>query len=343
MTGGETREVVGRHDVGDRVRQADERQHQWRHDEQAGQGENEDEAIGAAAVVVTQLGSDPPDQTGRRKLGRARRGRGVQIDERLDRTTRSVTRRVVARASLPCVVPPHARSVRARAPRLAHPFQSDTPSASMGGVMGHAGMAAAAVRYLRSVEAAPERKPVEVLPRPELRCVGEDERAPVGPAEFRRVLGNFATGVAVVTAPAPTTTTNDPQAAPPAPAGFACQSFSSLSLDPPLIAFMVGRTSTTWPRIARAGTFCVNVLSAGQGELCRAFAVSGADKFAGVAYDAAPVSGAPRLAGTLAWIDCTIHAVHTGGDHLIVVGRVDALGASGGDEAPLLFHKGRFL
>ncbi|WP_369170150.1 flavin reductase family protein [Streptomyces sp. R28] len=218
--------------------------------------------------------------------------------------------------------------------------------------MGHAGMAAAAVRYLRSVKAAPEREPVEVLPRPELRCVGDDERAPVGQAEFRRVLGNFATGVAVVTAPATTdapqapTSNSTPSLSPtpaPTPAGFACQSFSSLSLDPPLIAFMVGRTSTTWPRIARAGVFCVNVLSAGQGELCRAFAVSGADKFAGVGYDAAPVSGSPRLAGTLAWIDCTIHAVHTGGDHLIVVGRVEALGASDGDEAPLLFHKGRFL
>jgi flavin reductase (DIM6/NTAB) family NADH-FMN oxidoreductase RutF len=107
---------------------------------------------------------------------------------------------------------------------------------------------------------------------------------------------------------------------------------------------MVGRTSATWPRIARAGVFCVNVLGAHQGELCRGFAVSGADKFAGVVYDAAPVSGSPRLAGAAAWVDCTIHAVHTGGDHLIVVGRVDALGASAGDDAaPLLFHKGRFL
>jgi flavin reductase (DIM6/NTAB) family NADH-FMN oxidoreductase RutF len=144
------------------------------------------------------------------------------------------------------------------------------------------------------------------------------------------VLGAFATGVTVITAPGTP------------PAGFACQSFSSLSLDPPLVAFMVGRTSTTWPRIARAGVFCVNVLSADQGELCRAFAVSGADKFAGVPHDPAPASGSPRLAGTLAWIDCTIHAVHTGGDHLIVVGRVDALGP-GEAEAPLLFHRGRFL
>ncbi|MFI6936660.1 flavin reductase family protein [Streptomyces sp. NPDC050287] len=202
--------------------------------------------------------------------------------------------------------------------------------------MGQAGMAEAAVRYLRSTGTAPLARPVEVLPRPDLRCVRENERAPVDQSAFRRVLGNFATGVTVVTAPA-----TDPGTA---PAGFACQSFSSLSLDPPLVAFMVGRTSTTWPRIARAGVFCVNVLSAGQGELCRAFAVRGANKFAGVAYDPAPVSGSPRLAGTLAWIDCTIHAVHTGGDHLIVVGRVDALD-SGDDEdaAPLLFHKGRFL
>ncbi|PTM98078.1 MULTISPECIES: flavin reductase family protein [unclassified Streptomyces] len=198
--------------------------------------------------------------------------------------------------------------------------------------MGHAGAAAAAVRYLRSTGTP---SPVEALPRPELRCVGEDERAPVDQTEFRRVLGSFATGVTVITAPG---TPGEE-----APAGFACQSFSSLSLDPPLIAFMVGRTSTTWPRIARAGAFCVNILATDQGDLCRAFAVSGTDKFAGVPYDASPTSGSPRLTGTLAWIDCTIHAVHTGGDHLIVVGRVNALGTGAGGEAPLLFHKGRFL
>ncbi|WP_406437072.1 flavin reductase family protein [Streptomyces sp. NBC_00631] len=197
--------------------------------------------------------------------------------------------------------------------------------------MGHAGAAAAAVRYLRSV---PGAGPVEALPRPELRCVRADERAPVDQAEFRRVLGNFATGVTVITAPA---TEGEPS-----PAGFACQSFSSLSLDPPLICFMVGRTSATWPRIARTGVFCVNVLGAGQGELCRAFAVSGADKFAGVPYDAAPASGSPRLTGAAAWIDCTVHAVHTGGDHLIVVGRVTALGTGEAPGGPLLFHRGRF-
>ncbi|MBC7269848.1 MAG: flavin reductase family protein [Streptomyces sp.] len=189
-------------------------------------------------------------------------------------------------------------------------------------------MAAAAVRYLRGVPQPP---------RAHLRAVRDDERAerpPVDQGEFRRVLGNFATGVTVVTAPAVTEGE--------APAGFACQSFASLSLDPPLVVFMVGRTSATWPRIARAGVFCVNVLAAHQGELCRAFAVSGADKFAGVAYDAAPVSGSPRLAGALAWVDCAVHAVHPGGDHLIVVGRVTALGAPGPDGPPLLFHRGTF-
>ncbi|MFF9583144.1 flavin reductase family protein [Streptomyces achromogenes] len=206
--------------------------------------------------------------------------------------------------------------------------------------MGPAGAAAATVRYLG-------HGPVPVAPpaRPRLRCVPEDERAPVDPAEFRRVLGNFASGVTVVTAPAPEdgpgpAGRSDSEDG-PGPAGYACQSFASLSLDPPLVCFMVGRSSTTWPRISRAGVFCVNVLGAGQDELCRAFAVSGADKFAGVAYDPAPVSGAPRLAGAVAWIDCAVHAVHTGGDHLIVVGRVTALGTDGTDR-PLLFHRGRF-
>lgn len=188
-------------------------------------------------------------------------------------------------------------------------------------------MAATAVRHLR---AAGSPTAVEALPRPVLRAVREDERPPVDPAEFRRVLGHFASGVTIVTA-------LDAEG----PAGFACQSFASLSLDPPLVAFMVARTSTTWPRIADAGSFCVNILGAGQGDLCRSFAVSGADKFAGVEWDPAPATGSPRLAHSPAWIDCTITAVHTGGDHLIVVGRVESLGATE-DGDPLLFHQGRF-
>ncbi|WP_406477288.1 flavin reductase family protein [Streptomyces platensis] len=206
----------------------------------------------------------------------------------------------------------------------------------MRGMMGHAGMAATVVRYLRSVGApttAAAPSPATAPPRPALRAVGEDERAPLDPAEFRSVLGHFASGVTIITAPGE-----------PDPAGFACQSFASLSLDPPLVTFMVARTSTTWPRIARAGVFCVNVLGAGQGGLCRGFAVSGGDKFAGVPYGTAPVTGSPRLTDVPAWIDCTVQAVHTGGDHLIVVGRVEALGTdpSAAEHGPLLFHRGTF-
>ncbi|MFC9728943.1 flavin reductase family protein [Streptomyces roseolus] len=195
-------------------------------------------------------------------------------------------------------------------------------------MMGHAGMAATAVRHLRAAGAPTA---VEPLPRPALRAVREDERAPVDPAEFRRVLGHFASGVTVVTTLDAT-----------GPTGFACQSFASLSLDPPLVAFMVARTSTTWPRIAAAGTFCVNVLGADQGPLCRAFAAGGTDKFAGVPWTPAPVTGTPRLPSAPAWIDCTITTVHTGGDHLIVVGRAEALGANEEHPDPLLFHRGRF-
>ncbi len=191
-------------------------------------------------------------------------------------------------------------------------------------------MAATAVRYLRSVGAPTATEPYEALPRPDLRAVRDDERLAVEPEEFRRVLGHFATGVTVVT-------TRDEDG----PAGFACQSFASLSLDPPLVVFMVGRTSTTWPRIARAGAFCINILGEEQGLLCRGFAVSGADKFAGVAHRPAPVTGSPLLDGVPAWVDCTVQSVHTGGDHLIVVGRIAALGAAE-DGAPLLFHRGRF-
>ncbi len=197
-------------------------------------------------------------------------------------------------------------------------------------------MAATAVRYLRSVGAPTAAEPYDALPRPDLRAVGADERLPVDPAEFRFVLGHFASGVTIVTAPGGADEDGET-----APAGFACQSFASLSLDPPLVTFMVARTSTTWPRIARAGVFCVNILGADQGELCRGFAVSGADKFAGVGYRAAPVTRSPLLDSVPAWIDCRIQAVHTGGDHLIVVGRVEALGGTDEGE-PLLFHRGRF-
>jgi flavin reductase (DIM6/NTAB) family NADH-FMN oxidoreductase RutF len=148
---------------------------------------------------------------------------------------------------------------------------------------------------------------------------------------FRRVLGHFPTGVVIVTA------IDDG-----APVGMSIGSFTSVSLDPPLIAILPAKTSVSWPRIAAAGAFCVNVLHARQEALCRTFATSGADKFAGVRWRPSP-SGAPVLAGTLAWIDCSLEQVVEAGDHYIALGRVRSLDLSA-DQAtePLVFFRGGY-
>lgn len=145
---------------------------------------------------------------------------------------------------------------------------------------------------------------------------------------FRQVLARFATGVVVVTgAPAD------------GPAGLTCQSFSSLSLDPPLILLSTARSSSTWPRIAATGRFAVNVLGADQQTVSARFAVSGGDKFAGQAWHAG-VLGNPLLDGVLAHVECDIEAEHDGGDHVIVVGRVRALEAPGLVSAsPLIYFR----
>lgn len=148
-------------------------------------------------------------------------------------------------------------------------------------------------------------------------------------ARFRTVLGHFATGVTVVAS------MNHDQ-----PVGLSVNSFTSVSLDPPLVAFCVARESTTWPKIRGAGSFCVSVLSEDQEDLSRVFATRGADKFAGVGWDRAP-SGAPYLLGSLAWIDCALDAEHDGGDHFIVVGRARRLEVIG-DGRPLIFYRGGY-
>ena len=151
----------------------------------------------------------------------------------------------------------------------------------------------------------------------------------VDPRVMRDVLGHFASGVTVVTS-----------IGPDGPIGFTCQSFSSLSLDPPLIAFAPSRTSTTWPRLREAGRFCVNVLAEEQSELSSAFARSGTDKFAGVSWAPSPY-GCPMLEGVVAWIDSEVWAEYDGGDHTLVVGRVLDLGADP-DRDPLVFHRGSY-
>lgn len=148
---------------------------------------------------------------------------------------------------------------------------------------------------------------------------------------FRQVLGHFASGITVITAVAPG---GDP-------VGFTCQSFSSLSLDPPLVLFCPGKESSSWPKIREAGHFAVNILAESQEALCRTFATKGTDKFQGAGWTGAPVTGAPILQDVLAWIDCTVETEHDGGDHLIVVGRVHGLEIVN-EGRPLLFYRGGY-
>lgn len=122
--------------------------------------------------------------------------------------------------------------------------------------------------------------------------------------------------------------------------GMAVSSFTSVSLDPPLVAFLPGKSSSTFPVIAERSTFCVNVLAADQERVCRALSVSGGDKFADVAWQAGP-HGDPVIEGVVAWIGCTIEVVHDAGDHHIVVGRVDDLDADTA-ASPLLFFRSQY-
>lgn len=148
------------------------------------------------------------------------------------------------------------------------------------------------------------------------------------PGTFRRILGHFATGIVVVTA-------HNTE-----PIGMTCQSFSSVSLDPPLVMFCPARSSQTWPRIRAVGIFAINILAADQEAICRKFAVSGTDKFAGVPWSPG-VTGAPILAGVIAHIECRLEAVMAGGDHDIVTGRPLYVGEGPGFE-PLLFFRSQY-
>jgi flavin reductase (DIM6/NTAB) family NADH-FMN oxidoreductase RutF len=156
------------------------------------------------------------------------------------------------------------------------------------------------------------------------------ETATVHPARMREVLGNYPTGVSVITA-------IDEDGA---PAGMAVGTFTSVSLDPPLIAFLPDKGSSSFPRIRTAKSFCVNVLGAEQQNICRAFARRGGDKFDGVCWQPAP-SGAPRLDGAAAWIDCDFDSVTDAGDHYLVMGRVRELDGVA-DALPLVFFQGGY-
>jgi flavin reductase (DIM6/NTAB) family NADH-FMN oxidoreductase RutF len=160
----------------------------------------------------------------------------------------------------------------------------------------------------------------------------EPHRDGLDPAEFRRVLGHFATGIAAVTG-----------IDGGAPVGLLVNSFTSVSLDPPLVAFCVAHTSLSWPRLRSGQRHCICFLAAGQLEQARRLATSGPAKFRGLAWSPSP-SGMPVLDGALAWLECAVEAEYPAGDHVIVVAAVHRLARSqdAGDAGPLVFYRGGY-
>lgn len=148
---------------------------------------------------------------------------------------------------------------------------------------------------------------------------------------FRDALGHFASGITIISGV-------DEEG----PIGFTCQSFYSVSMDPPLISFSVMTNSTTYPRIRETGKFAVNVLSHHQDRVSSQFARKGTDKWAGI--DWTPTSaGNPAINDTAMWLDCDIWAEHEAGDHYIVIGRVNEMSpAEWHRHDPLLFFKGAY-
>lgn len=149
-------------------------------------------------------------------------------------------------------------------------------------------------------------------------------------AAFRHVLGHYPTGVCLITSMA-----EDDK-----PVGLVVGSFTSASLDPPLVAFFPGRQSTSWQRIQATDRFCVNILAEHQQALCRTFTAPVADRFAGTDYRLSQ-SGLPILEDIVAWIECDLHSVQDAGDHFVVLGRVRTLNVER-PGPPLLFFQGGY-
>ncbi len=154
---------------------------------------------------------------------------------------------------------------------------------------------------------------------------------PLDGAAWRAAMGSFASGVVIVT-----TLNGSGQ-----PVGTTVSAFSSVSLEPPLLLVCLDHKSRTRAAARRAGHFCINILAADQGALARLFAGPGAtDRFSGVATTTGTL-GAPQITGALASIDCRLHALHTAGDHDILIGRGLHINAAPGE--PLIYSQGRFL
>jgi flavin reductase (DIM6/NTAB) family NADH-FMN oxidoreductase RutF len=147
--------------------------------------------------------------------------------------------------------------------------------------------------------------------------------------DFRHALGQFATGVTIVTARA-----KDGRAI-----GLTVNSFTSVSLDPPLVLWCLSRQATDFAALNAARRFAVNVLSAKQHHLSRQFSTTLADKFTSVEYEEAPDSS-PLLKGATAHFICRVAGRFDGGDHVVIIGEVEEYRWNEGE--PLVFHSGRY-
>lgn len=146
---------------------------------------------------------------------------------------------------------------------------------------------------------------------------------------LRAVMAHFPTGVTVVAA-------RDEDGT---PYGLTVNAFTSVSLEPPLVLVCIGHTSTSHDRLVSAPTFTVNLLAGGQDSVARRFSSEPSEgRFDGLAWHPSPTGG-PILDDAVAWLDCALVEVLQGGDHSILLGRVEAAGLS--DRPALLFHRGR--
>jgi len=162
--------------------------------------------------------------------------------------------------------------------------------------------------------------------------VGE---SPIDPRTFRSVLGQFCTGITVITTMSESATGAEP-------VGFACQSFAALSLDPPLVLFCPTKVSRSWQAIESSGRFCVNILHEKQKDVSARFGSREPDKFAEIDWSLSEL-GSPIIGGTLAHLDCTVASVHDGGDHFVVFGAVHSLSeVPKRMPRPLLFYRGQY-
>lgn len=153
----------------------------------------------------------------------------------------------------------------------------------------------------------------------------------IDPREFRNTVGCFATGITIIT-----TTDDDGN-----PVGFTANSFSSVSLDPPLVLFCLDRRVASFESFREGGKFAVNILGNDQQDLSNQFAKSGSDKWDGIEYETVN-GGCPLFEGCIASFDCDVYAVHEGGDHVIVVGEVTRMSRDEGGPDPLLYFRGGY-